>query len=142
MTQPYSKALREQIVKSVASGVSRRTTAQLFDVSLAFVVKLMQRWSREGTIEPKPQHVRALAPHAAAIRAMVAERPRITIDEIHGQLALDGIRVSRASVSRFLAAVGLTGARRRALVSAANRPPVDGQTALQNAGRAGAAGPI
>lgn len=113
MPRPYSKELREQVVRTVRSGISRRTTAQLFDVSLGFVVKLMQRWGRDGTLEPKRMHAYALAEHAGRVRALVAEQPDLTIDALHQRLAAAGIRVGRASVGRFLIAAGLTRKHRR-----------------------------
>lgn len=115
MTLPYSKALREQIVKSVASGVSRRTTAQLFDVSIGFVVKLMNRWHSEGTIEPKAMHVRALAPHADRIRSIVLAQPSLAVDAIHRQLEAEGVHASRVTLYRFLDSIGLTRMKRKSL---------------------------
>jgi transposase len=44
MTRPYSVDLRERVVRAVESGVSCRATAAKFEVSVSFVVKLMQRW--------------------------------------------------------------------------------------------------
>lgn len=115
MTQAYPTALRRQIVSSVTAGISRRAAAQLFDVSLGFVVKLMQRWYRDGTFEPKLTHTHLLTPHSDRVWSMVVNRPCITIDDIHRQLTLDGVRVSRAAVWRYLAAIGLTRAKRRSI---------------------------
>lgn len=115
MTLPYSKALREQIVKSVTSGISRRTTAQLFDVSIGFVVKLMIRWHSEGTTEPKQMYLRVLAPHADRIKAIVFAQPSLTVDGIHKLLEVEGIRASRVTLFRFLNSIGLTRKRRKAL---------------------------
>ena len=46
MTRPYSEDLRERVVRVVESGTSRNAAAKQFDVSISFVVKLMQRWKR------------------------------------------------------------------------------------------------
>lgn len=113
MPRPYSKELREQIVRTVRAGISRRTTARLFDVSVGFVVKLMQRWNRDATLAPKRMPAYALAAHAGLVRAVVAAQPAITIDELQQRLAVEGIRVGRASVGRFLIAAGLTRRKRR-----------------------------
>jgi hypothetical protein len=44
--------LRERVVRAVENGASRRATAAKFEVSISFVVKLMQRWRRRGTVHP------------------------------------------------------------------------------------------
>jgi len=113
MPHPYSLALREQIIRAVERGISRRTAAQLFDVSLAFVVKLMQRWERDHTLSPKRVQTHLLAPHGHLVRAIVSAEPRITIDELRARLAEQGVVVGRASLGRFLVASGLTYRRRR-----------------------------
>ena len=51
MTRPYSEDLRERVVRVVESGTSRNAAAKQFDVSISFVVKLMQRWKQRGTIK-------------------------------------------------------------------------------------------
>ncbi len=49
MTRPYSSDLRERIVRAVETGASRNAVAAQFDVSISFVVKLLQRWRDLGT---------------------------------------------------------------------------------------------
>ena len=115
MSRPYSLELREQVVRAVERGLSRRRAAQWFDVSLGFVVKLMQRWSRDHSLAPKRTQIHGLAAHAALVRTLVAARPGITIDELRQRLAENGIRVGRASVGRFLVATGLTCKIRRSM---------------------------
>jgi len=51
MTAPYSQDLRERIVRVVDAGTSRNAAAKQFDVSISFVVKLLQRW-RQGAARP------------------------------------------------------------------------------------------
>ena len=115
MTRPYSVDLRERVVRSVVAGASRRATAARFEVSVSFVIKLMQRWRRQGTVEPEPYGgwKRAmLAPHAARVRALVATEPDLTIAELRARLAAEEIEASPASISRFLVACGLTRKKR------------------------------
>jgi transposase len=52
MARPYSVDLRGRVVRAVENGASRRATAAKFEVSISFVVKLMQRWRRCGTVQP------------------------------------------------------------------------------------------
>ena len=42
MARPYSVDLRERVVRAVEGGASRRAAAAKFEVSISFVVKLMQ----------------------------------------------------------------------------------------------------
>ena len=73
MGRPYSSDLRERIVRAVEAGSSRNAVAAQFDVSISFVVKLLQRWRDRGTIVPdqyggwrKP----ILGPHVALVRRL------------------------------------------------------------------------
>ena len=52
MTRPYSLDLRQRVVDAVEAGASRRATAGRFEVSTSFVIKLMQRFKRTGSVEP------------------------------------------------------------------------------------------
>jgi transposase len=115
MTAPYSQDLRERIVRVVDAGTSRNAAAKQFDVSISFVVKLLQRWRQRGTIKAdkyggwkKPK----LAPHAARIRALVAETCDITIDELCAVLAAEGIEAKRSTLGDFLLAQGLSRKKR------------------------------
>ena len=85
MTRPYSEDLRERVVRVVESGTSRNAAAKQFDVSISFVVKLMQRWKQRGTIKADKYggwKKSKLAPHGDRIRALVMENCDITIDEL------------------------------------------------------------
>ena len=52
MARPYSMDLRERVVRAVEAGASCRAAAAKFEVSISFVVKLMQRWRRQGSVAP------------------------------------------------------------------------------------------
>ena len=87
--------------------MSRRAAARKFAVSISFAVKLVQRWRRTGTLKPVRiggTRAYALAPHDALVRSLIAEKPDITIDELHARLAGEGVRVGRSSIGRFLLA--------------------------------------
>jgi transposase len=96
MARPYSVDLRARVVRAVESGASRRAAAAKFEVSISFVVKLMQRWQRCGTA------------HDERVRALAAAEPDLTIAELRQRLAADGIAVSRSGLGHFLIAAGLT----------------------------------
>ena len=115
MARPYSMDLRERVVRAVEAGASRRATAARYDVSPSFVIKLMQRWRRRGTVQPDRIGGRkrsTLAAHAERVHALWAAAPDLTIAELRTRLAAEGIAVSRSAVDRFLAAVGLTRKKR------------------------------
>ena len=100
MTRPYSEDLRERVVRVVESGTSRNAAAKQFDVSISFVVKLMQRWKQRGTIKADKYggwKKSKLAPHGDRIRALVMENCDITIDELCVLLAAEGIEAKRST---------------------------------------------
>jgi len=132
MTRPYSVDLRERVVRAVEAGLSRRAAVRRFEVSVSFVVKLVQRWRRNGTVAPdryggwkRP----ALADQAERVHALVAAEPDLTLAELRARLAADAIHVSPAAISRFLIAEGLTRKERRSM-----RPSRTGRMSPPNAG--------
>lgn len=115
MTRPYSVDLRERVVRAVEAGVSRRSAARRFEVSVSFVVKLVQRWRRNGSVQPDRYggwKRLALAAHAERVRALLAAEPDLTLAELRARLAAEGVQASPAGISRFLAAEGLTRKKR------------------------------
>jgi len=118
MARPYSQDLRARLVGAVEAGASRRATAMRFGVSPSCVIKLVTRWRRTGTLAPDQfggwkEH--ALAGYEARVRALVAERPDSTLEELRAALARADIHVSRWAVRRFLLACGLTLKKRRSM---------------------------
>lgn len=140
MTRPYSSDLRERIVRAVETGVSRNAAAAQFDVSISFVVKLLQRWRDRGTIAPdqyggwrKP----VLAPHASLIREIVKARNDITLEELRLRLAADGIATSCPTLCRFLKALKLTRKKRPSM-----RPSRNGRTSPKREGSGASTSPF
>ena len=115
MARPYSLDLRARVVRSVEAGASCRASAAKFEVSVSFVVKLMQRWRRRGTVAPDRYggwKRSRLVPHADRVLALVAARPDLTLEERRGGLAASGVRTSRSALGRFLQNQGLTRKKR------------------------------
>ena len=102
MARPYSVDLRERVVRCVEGGASRRATAAKFEVSISFVVKLMQRWRQRGTVQ------------ADRVGGWKRSRLAAHVERVHALLAADGIEVSPSAISRFLKACGLTRKKDRA----------------------------
>ncbi len=116
MGRPYSNDLRERIVRAVEAGISCRKAAAQFAVSVSCVIKLVQRWRRTGAVAPGQMggwRDYALAGHETRVRALLARRPDLTLEELRAALAAQGIAVGRTSVWRFLLARGLTLKKRR-----------------------------
>jgi transposase len=104
MTKAYSLDLRRRVVRFVDGGHSRREAAALFDVSVAFVVKLVAAWRATGSYVPKPEggwRYSKLDPHRAYLERRMAEKPDITMPELALELARKGVQVAPASVSRW-----------------------------------------
>ena len=118
MARPYSDDLRERVVRDVAEGASRRSVAKKYRVSVSFVIKLVQRWRRGGSVSPGQiggQKTYALAGHAALVLGLVRAQPDLTIDELQAALAERGVAACRSGVGRFLVALGLTRKKRRSM---------------------------
>ena len=110
MPKPYSRDLRERVVRFVEEGHSRRAAAAHFKVSVSFVVNLMSAFRASGSLEPKPSGGRRhakLEPYRAFLLTQVAERPDITMPELAAALvATTGETAAPAALSRWLIRAG------------------------------------
>ena len=132
MAKPYSQDLRERMVRAVLSGQSRREAARLLDVSASCVIKLMRRLDATGEYRPRKfgGHKRyALAGHEDKVRALVAEKPDLTITELWQKITALGIKVGRSAVARFLLHLRLTFKKN----PACRRAGASGRQALRRA---------
>jgi len=103
MTRPYSVDLRERVVRAVEAGASCRATAATFEVSVSFVIKLMQRWRQRGSMAPDRYggwKRSALAAHGARVRELLMLEPDLTIAELRRRLAGEKITTSPAAIPR------------------------------------------
>ena len=108
-------------------GPLANAAAKQFDVSISFVVKLMQRWKQRGTIKADKYggwKKSKLAPHGDRIRALVMENCDITIDELRVLLAAEGIEAKRSTLGDFLPAQGLSRQKKTAHAAEQERPDV------------------
>lgn len=118
MPKAYSDDLRVRIVRAVDAGASRRSTAAKFEVSVSFVIRLVQQWRTTGSAKVRgtggrPRH--KLEPHAALVDRLLAAKRDATLDELRRALAAEGAIVSLAAVDRYLKARGLTLKKRQAM---------------------------
>ena len=110
MPQSYSGDLRVRVIGTVEAGSSRREAADLYEISISSAVRWVQRWREEGSSEPKPRggSRSVLEEYAERIRAIVAEHPDWTLDEILAAMHKRRIPGSRTALWRFLDRHGLT----------------------------------
>lgn len=104
MTKAYSLDLRRRVVRFVDGGHSRHEAAAHFEVSVAFVVKLVAAWRTTGSYAAKPEggwRYSKLDPHRAYLLPRVSKMPDITMAELAGELASKGVKVAAASLSRW-----------------------------------------
>lgn len=118
MPRAYSQDLRDRIVRAVDAGGSRRSTAAKFEVSVSFVIRLVQRWRATGCAKARDTGGRQrhrLEPHGALVDRLLAARRDTTLEELREALGREGVTVSRSAVDRYLTARGLTRKKRRAM---------------------------
>lgn len=104
MTKAYSLDLRRRVVRFVDAGHSRHQAAAHFDVSVAFVVKLVAAWRATGSYKPKPEggwRYSKLDAHRSFLECRIAEKSDITMTELAGEFARMGVQIDQASLSRW-----------------------------------------
>ena len=111
MARAYSLDLRERVVAAVMGGQSCRAVAARFGVSVASVVKWVQRFRATGSAAAKRMGGRrpyALEGERAWVLARLSEVPDVTLRELAAELAARGIVVSHYAVWHFLMREGIT----------------------------------
>src|SRR6266496_3009870 len=117
MARPYSRDLRERVVRAVEGGLSRRRTASVFGVGIATVIDWMTVWRESGRIAAKPMggdHNSRLKGERAWLLQRIEEVPDLTLEEIRAELAGRGIQVGYGTVWRFFAAEDISFKKNRA----------------------------
>jgi transposase len=91
--------------------------AERFRVSVSYIYKALGRRKATGETEARPQRNHQelkLAAYHDAIRAEVARRPDVTLNELRAWLqATDGVSASLGLMHRTLARLGLTRKKSR-----------------------------
>jgi transposase len=104
MTKAYSLDLRKRVVGFVEAGHLRHEAAARFAASVSFVLKLVAAWRRMGSYAAKPEdgwrHSK-LDPHRDYLLRRVSETADIMMPELAGELAVMGMRIAPASLSRW-----------------------------------------
>lgn len=111
MSRAYSLDLRERVAAQVLAGKPVRAVAELFDVSVASVVRWSQRKREHGNAAAKPRggsRRRALVDHREWLLSRIAEKPDLTLRAIQAELADRGVIVSYNAVWLFYLAEGMS----------------------------------
>jgi transposase len=115
----YSQDLRERVVRARDSGMPVAAVAARFEVSVAWVYRLVQRRRETGSIEPRKQtkfRSRSLsAAEEARLGFLITAQPDATLAELQQALPT---RAALSTLWRTIDRLGLTvkknGTRRRA----------------------------
>lgn len=125
MPRAYSQDLRDRIVRAVDAGASRRATASKYEVSVSFVIRLMQRWRATGSARVQGTggrpHYR-LEQHGELVDRLLAAKRDTTLEELRQALAREDVAVSRSAVDRYLTMRGLTRKKRQAMPPSRSAP--------------------
>ena len=113
----YSLDLRKRVVRACESGMPAAAVAARFDVSLAWVYRLVQRRRETGSIAPRKQtkfRHRVLEGQEDRLAALITARPDATLAELRDALRT---RAALSTLWREIDRLGLTvkknGTRRR-----------------------------
>src|ERR671913_1223965 len=88
MTKSYSLDLRRRVARFVEAGQSCHAAARHFEVSVAFVVRLMAAYRATGSLAPKPEggwRYSKLDRHRDFLVHRVTEKGDITMPQLAGQ---------------------------------------------------------
>ena len=86
---PYSMDLRQRVARAWDAGVDADTIAAKYEVSRAWVHRLIQRRRETGSLVPRKQikfRQRALAGQEGRLQALIAARPDATLAELREAL--------------------------------------------------------
>jgi transposase len=108
----YSEDLRRRIVSAVESGTTKAQAARTFSVSLSSLKRYVNKAQRGEPLAPKKRPGSAPKLDQKAMKLLeddLKERPLATLKERRDYVeAISGISVSRSTVCRAIARIGLT----------------------------------
>jgi transposase len=114
----YSMDLRKRVLRAWDGGLDAERVAAKYDVSRAWVHRLVQRRRETGSIAPRPQtrfRRRALsADQEARLAALITARPDATLAELrHALPTAAGLSTLWRAIGRLQFTVKKNGTRRR-----------------------------
>ena len=123
MSKALSVDLRERVVAAAVSGVPHRLVAERFGVSAASVSRWRALSRESGSTAPKAlgrdRRSGRIEAQAALVRAVLAETPDMTIEELRHELAERGHPFGYGTLRRFFQRHGIT--RKKRLPTPASR---------------------
>jgi transposase len=114
---PYSMDLRQRVARAWDAGLEAETIAAKYEVSRAWVHRLMQRRRETGSLAPRKQtkfRERALAGQEERLRTVIVARPDATLAEIRDALPTSAaLSTLWRAIDRLRLTVKKNRARRR-----------------------------
>ncbi len=108
----YSQEMRQQVLHAVDEGISRAKIIERFQVSQATIKRYLKQRRETGNVLPRPIPGRPPRKKAAlhmGVQALLEAHPEASQQEYCQWWEIEyGIRVSRASMSRAIHALGWT----------------------------------
>jgi transposase len=104
MAKPYSKELREAIVRAVANGCTLEQAAKDYEVSVSSITRFLRRWRTTGNVGPAKfggHKQYALKRHEDQFKRLVRDQPDLTLKQLRARLLKRHIVVSKSSIARF-----------------------------------------
>jgi transposase len=115
---PYSMDLRKRVVRAWDAGVDAESVAAKYEVSRAWVHRLVQRRRETGSIAPRKQtkfRGRVLAGQEARLAALITAQPDATLAELREALpTAAALSTLWREIDRLQLTVKKNGPRRRA----------------------------
>ena len=109
----YSLDLRKRVLRAWDAGMDAESVAAKYEVSRAWVHRLVQRRRETGSIAPRQQtkfRPRVLAAHETHIAALIAGQPDATLAEVRDALP---IPVGLSTLWRTIDRLGFTVKKNR-----------------------------
>jgi transposase len=111
MGAAYSQDLRDRVMAARQRGMPTIQVARLFDVSPAWVRRVMQRLREHGETTPRPRGgVTVVKIDMQRLRELVEMQPDATVRELHERLGID---CSQSAVDMALRRMGWSFKKRR-----------------------------
>lgn len=110
---PYSMDLRDRVARAWDAGLAADTIAAKYEVSRAWVHRLIQRRRESGSLAPRKQmkfRDRALAGQEDRLSALIAARPDATLAELREALSTSA---ALSTLWRTIDRLGLTVKKNR-----------------------------
>lgn len=124
MVTPLSNDLRFRVVMGIEGGLSRRSAAAKFAVSVSSAVRWHQRYRRSGKVDPdaiggdRVSH--RVEAYAEMILGWVDAEPDLSIPEIRERLVKQGYQFASSTLWRLLQRHGYTYKKRQRMQASRN----------------------